>query len=86
VGNAKEAARPMGIPGSVMISGMIWCSRSIKVMTMSDEINTKYTKLSRDRPNLNKRATATIPFISSTRGYRKDIRASQLRHLPLSQI
>src|SRR5512143_600330 len=81
-GRKKESTNPTAIPGREITSGMIRWSRSMKVMTIRAAVKAKKAKKLTFRPNFRKRATAKAPVSASTRGYRQEIFAPQLRHFP----
>jgi len=81
-GKKKEAIKPTTIPGRVIESGMIWCSRSMKVTTTSAEQKRKSTAKARLGPNLRNRARVRAPLMNSTSGYCSEMGAPQRRHFP----
>ncbi len=52
IGYENDAAKPMTIPGMLMQSGMIWCSRSMKVMTTRAEQSRKSAAKVMEKLNL----------------------------------
>ena len=70
------------IPGSVITLGIILCSKSIKVTTISEKRKIKENKDVRDIPNLQTKRAETTPERSSTTKYVGEILEPQALHLP----
>ena len=65
-GTKKEKIKQIIIPGRLILSGIIWCSRSIKVMTISAAENIKAKNKERDMPKKKYKRTKVSGVISST--------------------
>ena len=49
-GTKKEKIKQIIIPGRLILSGIIWCSRSIKVITIRAAKNIKVKNKEKDKP------------------------------------
>ena len=70
------------MPGSVILSGSRWCSRSMAKSAMSAHANTRRTTISRVQPNTHQCSRNITIVRSSTIGYLMLIRALHFRQRP----
>ncbi len=68
-GTKKEEIKQIIIPGRLILSGMIWCSRSIKVMTISAAENIKVKSKGKDKLKKKYKMTKVNGVMSSTKKY-----------------
>ena len=65
---ARLISSPIGIPGKVIASGIIWCCRSIAVITMSAGSRTHAIRNSADGPKAMYAKTRAPAVMASTMG------------------
>ena len=68
-GTKKEKIKQTIIPGRLILSGIIWCSRSMKVMTISAAEKIKVKNKERDMSKKKYKRTKVVAVISSTKKY-----------------
>src|SRR5882724_9827549 len=83
-GTKNEQMNPTTMPPIVISSGMMKCSKSMKVATIKPARKVAYmSEINADcRPNASQQPMKTTPVSSSTKKYRIEIGAPQFLHLP----